>query len=78
MYTVYTPLLSYAKRFCNNHPAMIYMYIDGVNKMKIFKTGLQNRLSNKSLAKLMCMTIEGPELMSVNFEAVLNIFFLSC
>ena len=51
---------------------MIYVY--GVNKTKLIKTKLPNRLSDEILVKLMHIQIKGPQLMSVNFEAILDIF----
>ena len=42
--------------------------------MKLIKTRLRNRLSDVNLARLMRIAIEGPELTSVNFDEVLEIF----
>ena len=41
---------------------------------KLIKTRLRNRLSDVNLARLMRIAIEGPELTSVNFDEVLEIF----
>ena len=42
--------------------------------MKLIKTRLRNRLSDINLARLIRIAIEGPELTSVNFDEVLDIF----
>ena len=42
--------------------------------MKQIKSRLCNRLSNANLAHLMRITIKGPELSSVNFDEVLEVF----
>ena len=44
------------------------------SQMKLVKTRLRNRISDNNLAKLMRIAIEGPELTSVDVEAILNIF----
>ena len=42
--------------------------------MKMVKSRLRNRLSDENLDKLLRIAIEGPELESVDFEEVLDIF----
>ena len=44
------------------------------SQMKMVKTRLRNRLSDENLPRLMRIAIEGPELESVNFEDILDIF----
>ena len=44
------------------------------SSMKQIKTRLRNRLNNANLAHLMRIAIEGPELSSVNFDEVLEVF----
>ena len=44
------------------------------SQMKIVKTHLRNRLSDINLARLMRIVIEGPELTSVNFNEILDVF----
>ena len=44
------------------------------NQMKIVKIRLHNRLSDINLARLMRIVIEGPELASVNFNEILDVF----
>ena len=44
------------------------------SQMKLIKTRLRNRLSDDNLSRLMRIAIEGPELLKVNFDEVLNIF----
>ena len=43
-------------------------------KMKMIKTRLRNRLNDSNLTRLMRIAIEGPELNSVNFAEILDIF----
>ena len=42
--------------------------------MKSVKTRLRNRRSDIDLARLMHIVIEGPELTSVNFNEILDVF----
>ena len=44
------------------------------SSMKQIKTRLRNRLTNDNLAHLMRIAIEGPELSSVNFDEVFEVF----
>ncbi len=44
------------------------------SQMKLVKNRLGSRLSDVSLAQLMRVAIEGPELTKVNFEEILAIF----
>ncbi len=44
------------------------------SQMKLVKNRLRSRLSDVSLAQLMRVAIEGPELTKVNFEEILAIF----
>ncbi len=46
------------------------------SQMKLVKNRLRNRLSDVSLAILMRIAIEGPELTDIDFEEILNIFKL--
>ncbi len=46
------------------------------SQMKLVKNRLWNRLSDVSLAILMRVAIEGPELTDIDFEEILNIFKL--
>ena len=43
-------------------------------QLKQIKTRLRNELNNANLAHLMKIAIEGPELSSVNFDEVLEVF----
>lgn len=42
--------------------------------MNLIKTRLRNRLSEINLSRLMRIAIEGPDLNSVDFEQILDIF----
>ena len=44
------------------------------SQMKMIKTRLRNRLNDSNLTRLMRIAIEGPELNSVNFAEILDIF----
>ncbi len=44
------------------------------SQMKLVKNRLRSHLSDVSLAELMRVVIEGPELTKVNFEEILAIF----
>ena len=44
------------------------------SQMKLIKTRLRSRLSDSNLKHLMKISIEGPPLTNVNFNAILNIF----
>ncbi len=44
------------------------------SQMKLVKNRLRRRLSDVSLAQLMRVAIEGPEMTKVNFEEILAIF----
>ena len=44
------------------------------SQMKMIKTRLRNRLNDSNLTRLMRIGIEGPELNSVNFAEILDIF----
>ena len=44
------------------------------SEMKMIKTRLRNRLSDYNLKRLMTIVIEGPEMSSVPFEQILDIF----
>ncbi len=46
------------------------------SQMKLVQNRLRNRLSDVSLAILMRIAIEGPELTDIDFEEILNIFKL--
>ena len=42
--------------------------------MKLVKTRLRNRLSDSNLSRLMRIAIEGPELSSVDFNEILDVY----
>ena len=44
------------------------------SQMKQIKTRLRNRLNAVNLARLMRIAVEGPELSSVNFDDILEVF----
>ena len=44
------------------------------SQMKMIKTQLRNLLNDSNLTRLMRIAIEGPELNSVNFAEILDIF----
>ena len=44
------------------------------SQMKLIKTHLSSRISDVNLARLMRITIEGPELASIDFKEILEIF----
>ena len=44
------------------------------SRMKQIKTRLRNRLNDANLSHLMRIVIEGPELSSINFDEVLEVF----
>ena len=44
------------------------------SQMKMIKTRLRNRLNDSNSTRLMRIAIEGPELNSVNFAEILDIF----
>ena len=44
------------------------------SQMKLIKTRLRNRISDVNLARLMRITIEEPELTSIVFNEILDVF----
>ena len=44
------------------------------SEMKLVKTRLRNRLSDSNLSRLMRIAIEGPELSSVDFNEILDVY----
>ena len=44
------------------------------NQMKLVKTRLRSRLNDCNLASLMRIAIEGPELLHVDFNEILDVF----
>ncbi len=44
------------------------------SQMKLIKTRLRSRISDANLARLMRITIEGPELTSIDFNEILDVF----
>ena len=44
------------------------------SQMKLIKTRLRSRISDVNLARLMRITIEGPELTSIDFNEILDVF----
>ena len=45
-----------------------------LSEMKLVKTRLRNRLSDSNLSRLMRFAIEGPELSSVDFNEILDVY----
>ena len=44
------------------------------SEMKLVKTRLRNRLSDSNLSRLMRIAIEGPELSSIDFNEILDVY----
>ena len=44
------------------------------SKLMYFKTRLRNRLSDNNLSRLIRISIEGPELSSVDFYEILDVY----